>query len=232
MNTLRDIVGLALIESKEHGYVSRNKSAELNVPSTAEKVVIASNEPMPITDHNQWITDSIRSEVTKVIEFVKKYPITSDTSDNLVEYFMRIKSAYNTPESTTVTKKEIPLIVSALGFYNNQKMTSDDYQNLIKNSVYIGEVKKRDNFFVKLIKSSYIQKDNYWIYKFITREGNLGYFFRGTELPIQLGDCFMFKGTPIEHNLDRFDSVPVTKFNRISFMENYGNASNTTDIPD
>ena len=42
----------------------------------------------------------------------------------------------------------------------------------------------------------------------------------------------MFKGTPIEHNLDKFDSVPVTKFNRISFMENYGNASNPTDIPD
>ena len=63
---------------------------------------------------------------------------------------------------------------------------------------------------------------NCFVYKFISRDGDLGFFFKGEKLDLTPGDCFMFKGTPIDHSEDRYDKVPITKFNRIAHIENHG----------
>ena len=104
-------------------------------------------------------------------------------------------------------------------------MPSSEYTKLIADSQHFGELKGRDNFFVKLLKDTYLHQQECYVYKFITREGNLGFFFKGEKLDIESGDCFLFKGTPIEHGIDRFDKVPITKFNRIAHVENYGRSS-------
>ena len=158
------------------------------------------------------------SEVDKVVDYVNNFdPLVNNNTAG--DYYDRLKEVYAKDE---VSYKEVAMVVSALAFFNNPKLPSSDYRDMITNSKYIGELKSRDNFFVKLLKETYLQTQNCFVYKFISRDGDLGFFFKGEKLDLTPGDCFMFKGTPIDHSEDRYDKVPITKFNRIAHIENHG----------
>ena len=94
------------------------------------------------------------------------------------EYYARLKRVYSQDE---VKYEEVGMVVSALSFFNNPKMPSSEYTKLIADSQHFGELKGRDNFFVKLVQHTYLHQQECYVYKFITREGNLGFFFKGVK---------------------------------------------------
>ena len=85
----------------------------------------------------------------------------------------------------------------------------------------------RSNHFVKLVTKKLIiagaPDPGYYLYKFYDRMGNLGVFFKQSNFPVEVGDCFLFKGTVVEHANSQYDdNIMTTKFNRVMFLTNYG----------
>ena len=104
--------------------------------------------------------------------------------------------------------------------------------DIVADSEYIGELEKRDEFFVKLIDK--INRDDYIMYKCITKDHNLCLFYKSVsasngltrmenEFEIELGDCFLIRATPVKHEESEYDSgARMTRFNRVGFVQNYG----------
>ena len=216
---LTQVVSLGLkIVADEGDFVSSSNANQRGIFSTAHLV-----KQSLVTNPGYKMTGI--GNPYEVMEYVKNLTPPTDVTRTGRDYYDRLKEVY---QKDDVTYKEVAMVVSALAFFNNPKMSSNDYQDLIGNSKYIGELKKRDNFFVKLLNETFLRKQNCFVYKFITRDGDLGFFFKGKALDITSGDCFLFKGTPIEHSVSSYDKVPTTKFNRVAFLENHGK-SNSTD---
>ena len=118
---------------------------------------------------------------------------------------------------------QIAVVAASLQLYT-QKFTSDKFREIIKGSSYIGDLNNRENCFVKLVYKDHKMDihPGYYIYKGITRDGDLILFYDKNDHPITIGDCFLFKGTIKTHEICKFDNVPITKFNRITFLENHG----------
>ena len=118
---------------------------------------------------------------------------------------------------------QVAVVASSLQFYN-QKFTSDKFKEIIKGSSYVGDLNKRENCFVKLVYKDHKMDvfPGYYVYKGVTRNGDLVLFYDKNDHPITIGDCFLFKGTIKTHEICKFDNVPITKFNRITFLENHG----------
>ena len=213
---LKVVVALGIQMMDDHGYMSvadakQNKHTTFSTAQQVKSILHSSKD---------WDMGVDVDKVEEVVSYVYQLVPPDNISSTGKEYYDRLTEVYSKPE---VKYEEVGLVVSALSFFNNPKMPSSEYTKLISHSKHFGKLKHRDNFFVKLLKETHIQShDDYYVYKFITREGNLGFFFKGDKLTIKPGECFLFKGTPIEHNIDRYDKVPITKFNRIAFLENHG----------
>ena len=79
-----------------------------------------------------------------------------------------------------------------------------------------------------------INRDDYIVYKCITKEHNLCLFYKSmdsntnltrmeNEFEIELGDCFLIKATPVKHEESEYDNgAKMTRFNRVVFVQNYG----------
>ena len=52
----------------------------------------------------------------------------------------------------------------------------------------------------------------------LTREGDYAFFFSKNDYPVEVGDCFLFRGTVIGHDICKFEKVPTTKFNNVRFF--------------
>ena len=116
------------------------------------------------------------------------------------------------------------------------------------NSEFIGTLRQRDNFFVKLIE---IKETSYGsLYIVSTRTGNRGCFWgftygdkilspgyrsaaqlpdpafcgheaSGTDghyCPIKVGDCFTIRATPKNHDINNYDGIKDTRFNRVELV--------------
>jgi hypothetical protein len=90
---------------------------------------------------------------------------------------------------------------------------------------YIGEIKKRDDFFVKLLKVNYNSTTGCHIYNVKDRKGNLGIFFSNSD-PSDMGltveDCFLARMTPKYHNVSKYHGGKETVFNRVKVLQNVG----------
>jgi hypothetical protein len=93
---------------------------------------------------------------------------------------------------------------------------------------YIGKIKKRGDFFVKLLKVNYNDKLGCHIYNVKDRKGNLGLFFSNdspSDLGLALEDCFLARMTPKRHSVSNYHGGKETVFNRIKVLENVGSPS-------
>jgi len=93
---------------------------------------------------------------------------------------------------------------------------------------YIGEIKKRGDFFVKLLRVNYNNNLGCHIYNVKDRKGNLGLFFSSdspADLGLALEDCFLARMTPKRHSVSNYHGGKETVFNRIKVLENVGSPS-------
>jgi len=109
---------------------------------------------------------------------------------------------------------------------HTQKFQQKHFYDRVKNSLPMGLLDSVDDFFVKLVVKKPLASnvsDVYYLYKFYDKRGNLGYFFHHINLPIDLGDCFLFKGTIELAEKSKYDEeVMTTKFKNVKYIENYG----------
>ena len=163
-------------------------------------------------------SQKIQNYVDELMEWVSTdgvFPYASDGYDS------KVKSIYS---AIQVADKDIPLAVSTIGMYD-RSIQKKNMNSIIADSEYVGKLEKRDEFFVKLIDK--INRDDYIMYKCITKEHNLCIFTKSINsspnFEVELGDCFLIKATPKEHNISQYDSgAKQTKFNRVAFIKNYG----------
>jgi hypothetical protein len=89
-------------------------------------------------------------------------------------------------------------------------------------SEYMGSVKKRAEFFVKLIGKKYSDNIGCYIYNVRDRKGNLGVFFSNDSSLADINECFLAKMTPKRHSVNVYHGGKETVFNRIKVVENVG----------
>ena len=197
------------------GFVSKNESQKLGCPSTGDKVreifrrAVLNLEYIDI----KVFPTKIQTYVNDLMEWV----INTDNITRNLEYNQNVKDVYNLIQ---VADKQVPLAVSTIGIYD-RALSDDGMNELTKNSVHVGVVGERDDFFFKLID---IKNGDGWVlYKCITKERNLCSFFRNSDaeqFEVELGDCFLVKATPKNH--EEYKGTKQTTFNRVVFMKNYG----------
>jgi hypothetical protein len=205
----------------ESEFVSKTDANNLGCKSTADRV----QEIYRNTVNNLSYIDikgfskKIQNYVDGLMEWVLTTPKYRDPVPDGYEF--KVRNIYS---AIQVADKDIPLAVSTIGMYDRslQKKKMDD---IITDSEYVGEIDKRDEFFVKLIDK--INRDDYIMYKCITKEHDLCIFFRSNDtkndFDIELGDCFLMKATPKKHEISHYDDgARITKFNRVVFVKNYG----------
>jgi len=93
---------------------------------------------------------------------------------------------------------------------------------------YIGKIKARDDFFVKLLRVNYNTSLGCHIYNVKDRKGNLGIFFSNDspgDLGLNIEDCFLARMTPKRHSVSKYHGGKETVFNRIKVLENVGSPS-------
>ena len=129
-----------------------------------------------------------------------------------------------------LTEKDFPFLVCV--FMNSEKNLPPIPTNLteqeVANSNWIGDIGKRDEFFVKLYETKRITSHNFTVYRVKDRNGNLGVFFSSDDanaFGLEVDDCFLVKMTPKEHYFSKYHGGKETKFNRIKIIDNVGSVS-------
>ena len=207
-----DILSSALLViSEQGGFVNRDKSVQTGKETTADQII----EVLRNGSRNEDLKRYIKNAKQIKLWFSCKDSVPEDTDPN---YWQKMKSQVSAMESD-----RIGLIASSVSFYN-QKFTTVQYQELIKNSAYIGSLGEKNPCFIKLFTKIHKSDNNreYFIYTGMTREGNLVMFYSNQDLALVAGDCFLFRGRIAKHMPCRKYKVPLTRFNYVVFIENYG----------
>jgi hypothetical protein len=89
-------------------------------------------------------------------------------------------------------------------------------------SQYIGSLKRRAEFFVKLIRKDCSVRGGFYIYNIMDRTGNLGVFFSSDADLAGIGECFLAKMTPKSHHYSNYHGGKETVFNRVKVVQNVG----------
>ena len=89
-------------------------------------------------------------------------------------------------------------------------------------SEYIGKLKSRAEFFVKLVGKKYNDNIGCYIYNVKDQKGNLGVFFSSDADLAKVDDCFLAKMTPKRHSVNNYHGGKETVFNRVKVVQNVG----------
>lgn len=124
-----------------------------------------------------------------------------------------------------VTERNIAYMVGVPALIDQKKAKDNRKEKmkaLAENSNFFGTLKKRDDFFVKVLNK--VTKSSYSIYELIDRSGNLGMFFSNDSdnLGLNVDDCALLRMTPKEHVKSTYHGGCVTKFNRPKVLQNVG----------
>ena len=153
----------------------------------------------------------------------------------------RASDPYGTPSGPIgLSNKDIPFVCCIFKLKETHDNKLEESQKR-KNSEFLGELRKRGEFFVKLLQikrpgqphmdthgSPYYGPDTNSIlgeapvYQIVDRKGNYGYFFSKLDLNITAGDCFLMRATPASHYVSKFYGNKETRFNRVQLLQNVG----------
>lgn len=222
---LNRVVSAALIavDNASGEYISAKKAEEDGKESTAyaiKKILLRDTCKGPTT---KSIDDKLEN-ANEIIDWVRNINHVPNGTD--INYWANLQMEFKDEQTS-----KVGVVGSALQFYN-RTLAIESYKELIKGSKYIGDLRKRGTFFIKLVTKLHKNEgdpnttqtvdSSYFVYKGITREGSLVLFFDSTDHPVEIGDCFLFEGYVKDHKICNYDKVPLTQMNRIKFLENHG----------
>ena len=212
-------VGVQVVQDTGN-FVSKKDATTFPTVSTAETVM-----NVLLADDQTFANSAIqkpanRDLVQKISDFVEGYKWQGFGSNSNSDYITNLKGVF---KNSTVTDREIPIAISAIGVFDREKQ-KEEIKAIYAESEYVGELKKREKFFLKVIERRQPSTGGY-LYKCITRELNLVHFFSRHEfaIPIEIGDCVLVNATVVEHKKSKYDhDNKTTRINRVTIIENYG----------
>ena len=212
-------IGVQVVQDTGN-FVSKKDASVFPTVSTAETVknVLQSSDQ---TFANSAIQKPAnRDLVQKISDFVEGYKWQGFGSNSNSDYITNLKGVF---KNSTITDREIPIAISAIGVFDREQQ-KQQIKEIYADSEYVGELKKREKFFLKVIERRQPSTGGY-LYKCITRERNLVHFFSKHEfaIPIEIGDCVLVNATVVEHKKSKYDhDNKTTRINRVTIIENYG----------
>ena len=210
-------VGVQVVQDTGN-FVSKKDASTFPTISTAETV-----KNVLLADDQTFTNSAIqkpanRDLAQKIQDFIENWQPKSVSGFS--DYTTNLKSVF---QNSTIADREIPIAVSAIGVYDRE-IQKQQMKEIYADSEYVGELKKREKFFLKVIERRQPSAGGY-LFKCITRERNLVHFFAKNEfaIPIELGDCVLVNATVVEHKKSKYDhDNKTTRINRVTIIENYG----------
>jgi hypothetical protein len=206
-----NVVSCALGVIENNGFVSK-KEATVDKPSTASII----QQQLLNLDASEFseVYQGFFAEAVELIEWAKE----------------NLKGDFGRSTIEIINKGEITLPqVAFLATLPNQKKIVDEREAVREeqaketaSSEWFGTVRKRSEFFVKLVQKKYVPNYDSYIYNITTREGNLGSFFSKNDFELTAGDCFLMKATPKRHVVSSWHGGKETQFNRVVIKEIMG----------
>jgi hypothetical protein len=171
--------------------------------------------------------DTVRADVA-LAWLDKLFP-----SNEFYQSLIKLKTGgYRSVDDGQITKSDFGFVACVFEtmareeFKKKARGKAEDEGMLSKE--YIGEIKKRGDFFVKLLRVNYNDNLGCHIYNVKDRKGNLGLFFSSDspgDLGLSVEDCFLARMTPKRHSVSNYHGGKETVFNRIKVLQNVGSPS-------
>ena len=212
-------VGVQVVQDTGN-FVSKKDASVFPSVATSETVT-----NILLADDQTFASSAIQKPANKdlaqkIANFVENWKWQGFGSNVNSDYVTNLKGVF---KNSTVTDKQIPIAISAIGVYDREKQ-KEEIKAIYAESEYVRELKKREKFFLKVIERRLPSTGGY-LYKCITRERNLVHFFSQHEfaIPIEIGDCVLVNATVVEHKKSKYDhDNKTTRINRVTIIENYG----------
>tara|TARA_Y100000310_G_C20694481_1_gene824551 strand:- start:1362 stop:2033 length:672 start_codon:yes stop_codon:yes gene_type:complete len=216
--SLKDVVLVTVQIEEKHGFVGRS-GAETGLVPTKERV--KKFFELHIHDDLTNCTTEHHSKADSIIKYIQSELDNVDPLDKMYNYYNDLRTIYR---EDVVNVSSVGLISSALGLYN-QHTTRKDFMERVKDSAHQGLIGDRGLWFNKLLSFREMHNDfGGFQYKVLSREGNYGVFYSQKDFGLEIGDCFLFKGTVKDHKIHSQNNIQYaeTQWNRVVFVENYG----------
>jgi|APSaa5957512535_1039671.scaffolds.fasta_scaffold02660_16 hypothetical protein len=207
-----------------YGFVSQKEANAHGIHSTADRV--RERMAQEKSEGREYRNHALSSHVMDVVDWLKNKPGKQS------KFIQDVRSVIQIAEgSGYVLGSSIAWIAPIFKFHADDMIAIKDRADraVLGDGDFIGELKKRGEFFVKLIKTRNINgvaNNPSTIWEVVDRAGNCGMFFsaQDADIGVAFGDCFLMKATPVGHMFNDFKLQNETRFNRIKVLQNMGAA--------
>jgi hypothetical protein len=205
---LKDVVSASLFSIEDRGFVSTQNYENL---STADDVLMYFNPPREVVKNYQWDLSDDKFNLF-FDEFVEHYESQENPNNFVLMVQDLIKLGFVKP-------KHVSYIAGAVASFLKQKNKKDVDDSELKINEWVGEIKKRMDFNVKLV--SLFATDGYYgtvyIHKFLDDAGHtLIWFANGTKLDVEVGEEIKIKATVKKHY--EYQGWKQTVINRVKLQ--------------
>ena len=210
---------------RQYGYVSKKDAAQSGKKSTSNILGTLLSGPAPAITQD----DGVKAQ--EALAWLNALAASTKTGrENDFDISMRNLSqgGYRVVAPGMITKSDFGFVACVWATMErevNWKKKQDDLKAASADSEYIGKLKKRAEFFVKLTGKKYSDYSGCYIYNIKDRKGNLGVFFSSDSELAKVNDCFLAKMTPKRHSVSEYHGGKETIFNRVVVVQNVGVAS-------
>lgn len=214
----------AILFVKLNGFISKTKAQSRGIVPTCElfKQWIVKNHTVT-TDGSPWLTTITDVEVAQMLLYFISFnaPFKSTYIEKL-NVLAETLMATDTLSQSSLNSGMMVAMVNSWISRAKKEEKKKEFQERYAKSEFIGSLKIRGEFFVKVIEI--INKDWGSIWKLVDVDDKLGFFFTNASkaLNAEVNDCILIKATPIAHEISEYHGLPETKFNRIKILDNVG----------
>lgn len=213
---------------RTHGYISKKEAATSGRQPTSVTLGIWLNSPAttaPVIDP----ADVAKAREAWIwLDAIATSPKTGRETDFDMAMRNLLYGGYRLVDAGLITKSDfgfVACVYATMDRAANREKKKEDAKAAASASEYIGKLKKRDEFFVKLVAVNYSQNVGCHIFKVMDRKGNLGVFFSSAgpdEMGVKVSECFLAKMTPKRHSVNDYHGGKETIFNRVKVVQNVG----------
>lgn len=208
---------------RQHGYISKKESATSGRQPTS--VTLAAWLKAPAApDISQ--DDGVKTQ--EALAWLQgKAHITGYASESDFDRSMRLLTSggYRNVAPGMITKSDfgfVACVYSTMDRAAGREKNKEAAKEAASTSEYIGKLKSRAEFFVKLVGKKYNDNIGCYIYNVKDQKGNLGVFFSSDADLAKVDDCFLAKMTPKRHSVSDYHGGKETVFNRVKVVQNVG----------
>jgi len=211
-----------------HGYISKKEAAISGRQPTSVTLGIWMKSPSSTAP---VIEDADRAKAKTAVDWLAALAVSPKTgreNDFEMSLAKLTMGGYRRLAPGEICKSDfgfVACVYSTMDRVAQRQANQAEAKEAASTSEFMGSLKKRADFFVKLVGLNYSQNVGCYIYKIKDRKGNLGVFFSSDGDLAKVDDCFLAKMTPKRHGVSDYHGGKETVFNRVKVVQNVGTAS-------